>query len=264
MNTLLWLKFDGRDYHGWQIQKERASVCGTLKAAIEKTLGHTVTLHGCGRTDAGVHAEIYAANFRGGCPIPSDRLPHALNSRLPRSIAVLSASEVPDDFHAINSCLEKEYTYRLYTSPIRDPLREGRAYHYPYPPDLDLMRAAAREFTGRNDFACVRTMGTPVKSTVRTLLAFDIAREGDMVSLTMRADGFLYNMARALAGTLLWVSEGKVRDIPALLACRDRSAAGPVLPAYGLYMTGVMYPCQARPAQVNCAFTRSSAEGVLY
>jgi tRNA pseudouridine38-40 synthase len=240
-NTLLWLRFDGRDFHGWQIQKEYASVCGTLKAAIEKTLGRTVTLHGCGRTDAGVHAETYAANFRGECRIPLDRLPHALNARLPRSIAVLSAARVPDGFHAINSCIEKEYTYRLYTSPIRDPLREGRAYHYPCPLDLPLMQRAAKDFTGRNDFACVRTMGTPVKSTVRNLLAFDVARDGDMVSMTMRADGFLYNMARALAGTLLWVSEGKISDIPALIANGNRSAAGPVLPACGLYMTGVVY-----------------------
>jgi tRNA pseudouridine38-40 synthase len=241
MNTLLYLRFDGRDYHGWQIQKDRASICGTLKTAIEKTLGRAVTLHGCGRTDAGVHAETYAANFRGEHKIPLERLPHALNARLPRSVAVLSAFDVPDEFHAINSCTEKEYTYRLYTAPVRDPLLEGRAYHYPHPADLPLMRAAAGQFIGRNDFACVRTMGTPVKSTVRNLMAFDVAAEGDTISFAMRADGFLYNMARALVGTLLWVNEGKVSDIPALIAGKNRAAAGPVLPACGLYMTDVLY-----------------------
>jgi tRNA pseudouridine38-40 synthase len=241
MNTMLTIRFDGSRYHGWQVQKNRPSVCGTLKAAIEKTLGHPITLHGCGRTDAGVHAEIYAANFSGKLSIPLERLPYAVNSRLPRDIAVLSASAVPEDFHAISSCTQKQYTYRIYTSKIRDPLREGRAYHYPYPPDINKMRSAAREFTGRNDFACVRTMGTPVKSTVRTLFSFDVAESGDTVELIMKADGFLYNMARALAGTLLWVSEGKVTDIPALIASGDRASAGPVLPAHGLYMTGVWY-----------------------
>jgi tRNA pseudouridine38-40 synthase len=241
MNTKLAIRFDGSNYHGWQIQKNCASICGTVKAAIEKTLGRTVTLHGCGRTDAGVHAEVYCANFRGECAIPYDRLPYALNSRLPRDIVVLSAEAVPDGFHAINSCIEKEYTYRLYTAKMRDPLREGRAYHYPYPLDLNKMRTCAQQFTGTQDFACVRTMGTPVKSTVRTLYAFDIAERDGTVEFVMKADGFLYNMARALAGTLLWTGERKISDIPALIASRDRAEAGPVLPAHGLYMTGVKY-----------------------
>jgi tRNA pseudouridine38-40 synthase len=238
---MLKIRFDGTNYHGWQIQRNHASVCGTLKAAIEKTLGRTVTLHGCGRTDAGVHAEIYAANFRGECPVPLGRLPHALNSRLPRDIAVLSAHAVPGDFHSINSCVQKQYTYRVYTSRMRDPLREGRAFHYPFPLDMEKMRSAARDFVGTHDFACVRTMGTPVKSTVRTLYAFDIAEWDDMAEFVMRADGFLYNMARALAGTLIWVNEGKVSGIPSLIASGDRASAGPVLPPHGLYMTGVWY-----------------------
>ena len=238
----LIIAYDGTNYCGWQRQNNGVSVQEVLEKAAQPLAGKELYyMYASGRTDAGVHAEIYAANFRGGCPIPLDRLPHALNSRLPRSVAVLSAEPVPDGFHAINSCIEKEYTYRIYTSAVRDPLREGRAYHYPYPLDLPLMRDAARKLTGRHDFACVRTMGTPVKSTVRTLLAFDVAGEGDTVSLTMRADGFLYNMARALAGTLLWANEGKISDIPALIAGKDRSAAGPVLPACGLYMTGVVY-----------------------
>jgi tRNA pseudouridine38-40 synthase len=241
VNTMLTLRFDGSNYHGWQVQKKHASVCGTLKTAIEKTLGRAVTLHGCGRTDAGVHAEIYAANFRGECPIPYSRLPYALNSRLPRDIAVLSARAVPDDFHAINSCVRKQYTYRIYTTPVRDPLREGRAYHYPYPLDIEKICSAAQNFTGTNDFACVRTMGTPVKSTVRTLYTFDVGERDGLTEFTMSADGFLYNMARALAGTLLWVNEDKVANIPDLIQSGDRASAGPVLPAHGLYMTGVWY-----------------------
>jgi tRNA pseudouridine38-40 synthase len=241
VNTLLNLRFDGTNYHGWQIQKDHASICGTLKAAIEEVLERPVQLHGCGRTDAGVHAEVYCANFRGKCAIPPDRLPYALNSHLPRDIAVLSAGRADDNFHAINSCTGKQYTYRLYTSHIRDPLREKRAFHYPRPLDIEKLQTLAQDFVGTFDFACVRTMGSPVKSTVRTLTAFDVVQQGDTVEFIMRADGFLYNMARALAGTLLWADVGKIPSIPALIESKDRGAAGPVLPAYGLYMTGVWY-----------------------
>ncbi|MDR1691947.1 MAG: tRNA pseudouridine(38-40) synthase TruA [Oscillospiraceae bacterium] len=241
MNTALTLRFDGSAYHGWQIQKNAVSVCGTVKTALERILRRDVTLHGCGRTDAGVHAELYTANFRGGCGVPPDKLPLALNALLPRDIAVLSAAAVPDSFHALNSCREKEYTYRIYTGAVRDPFLERRAYHRPRPLDLGRMRDAAREFAGKHDFSCVRTLGTPVKSTVRTMLSFEVAERDGMIELIMRADGFLYNMARALAGTLVWVSEGKVTDIPALIASGNRSGAGPVLPPHGLYMTGVTY-----------------------
>ncbi len=242
MNIALTLRFDGSAYHGWQIQKNAVSLCGTLKLALEKTLGRAVTLHGCGRTDAGVHAETYTANFRGECSVPPDRLPAALNGRLPRDIAVLSAKPVPDTFHALNSVAEKQYTYRLYTGRVRDPFLERRALHHPRALDLNAMRGAARDFVGTHDFACVRTLGTPVKSTVRTLFSFGIEERDGLLELTMRADGFLYNMARALAGTLLWVGEGKITDIPALIRSGNRNAAGPVLPPHGLYMTGVWYP----------------------
>jgi tRNA pseudouridine38-40 synthase len=251
LNTLLRLSYDGTAYHGWQSQRNAVSVCGTLTRAIEKTVGFPVKLHGCGRTDAGVHARDYAANFRGDTRIPMEKLPFAINSRLPPDIAVTAAYTVPEDFHAIQSAVGKEYTYYLYGGAHRLPLWHMRALHYPRALDIDALRGAAAQFLGRRDFACVRSVGTPVKSTVRTMYEFEITETDGFVAFRMKADGFLYNMARALVGTLLYVNEGKITDIPALIASRSRTLAGPTAPPHGLYMTGVFYEKSASPEQAE-------------
>lgn len=240
-NIALLLGYDGTAYHGWQTQRNAVSVCGVLTQAVEKTVGHPVKLHGCGRTDAGVHAKAYVANFHTDTRIPADKLPFAINTHLPEDIAIRAARVVPDSFHAIQSAVRKEYTYYLYGGPHRKPLYRNRALHYPYPIHIESMRAAAREFVGTHDFACVRSVGTDVKSTVRTLYEFELAEQDGLLTFRMKANGFLYNMARALTGTLLYVSEGKITDIPALLKAGNRTGAGPTVPPYGLYMTGVWY-----------------------
>jgi len=241
-NIALTLRFDGSAYHGWQIQPGLPTVCQTVTDALESLYGQKITLTGCGRTDAGVHAERYAANFRGPAHIPMERLPFALNAKLPRDIAALEARFVPDGFHATFSCVKKEYAYRLYRKPHRDPLLDGRALFWPYAVDLEAWRAAAAGFVGTHDFAAVRSQGTPVKSTVRTVYSFEVEREGpDRYAFRICANGFLYNMARAMAGTVLYRGLGKLRDVPELLAAADRRAAGPTAPPHGLYMTGVWY-----------------------
>jgi tRNA pseudouridine38-40 synthase len=239
-NIALLVSFDGTAYHGWQSQRNAVSVCDTLRMAIERTVGHPVKLHGCGRTDAGVHARRYVANFRSGTRIPADKLPFALNTRLPEDIAVHDAAEVSWDFHAIQSATAKEYTYYLYGGPHRRPLYHNRALHYPRTVRPEAV-AAMQAFVGRRDFACVRSMGTDVKSTVRTLYAFEVTERDGLTAVRMKADGFLYNMARALVGTLLYCGEGKITDVPALLESGERTLAGPTVPPYGLYMTGVWY-----------------------
>lgn len=240
-NIALRLSFDGTAYHGWQIQKNAASVCAALQSAVAKTVGAPVTLHGCGRTDAGVHARVYVANFRADTNIPVARLPYALAARLPGDIVVTDAAEAPGDFDAIGSCLRKEYTYYIRPGVFPDPLLRSRVLHYPFPVELAKWQAAAAEFVGTHDFACVRTMGTPVKSTVRTLYEFEVFGEGGLVAFRMSADGFLYNMARALVGSVLCAGQGKIDSIGRLLDSKDRARGGPVLPPHGLYMTGVSY-----------------------
>lgn len=242
-NIALRLKYAGTNYHGWQEQKYDVTVAATLQKALSRICGHPIKVTGCGRTDAGVHAERYCANFKTTSTIPCERLPLALNALLPPDIAVSCAVDADDDFNAILSCVKKEYTYRIYNSRIRDPFCVDRAYFYPVPLDIDAMEKAAEHFVGTHDFKAVRSAGTETKTTVRTVFWYDVSKNGDLVELRVCADGFLYNMARAMAGTLIYVSEGKIapEELPRLLITGDRRLTGPTVPPCGLYLTRIWY-----------------------
>ncbi len=256
MNVALILSYDGTAYHGWQVQKNGASVQQTLTEAVEKLLGCKTYLSGVGRTDAGVHARRYVANFKiDTCTIPLDRLPLALNAQLPEDIAVLAAAEVPAAFDARFCCTKKEYAYYVYPSRLPDPFLAGRAYRHPYPVDLTRMQEGAQRFVGRQDFAAVRSTGTPVKSTVRTVFHCEVERctafgfdgymgaTAPLIRIRVCGDGFLYNMVRAIAGTLLYVGSGKLSpgEVTEILQQGMRAQAGPTLPAHGLYMNRLWY-----------------------
>ncbi len=242
-NIALRLRYDGSRYHGWQVQKNEISVAQTLNEALEKVCGHPVKTVGCGRTDAGVHALSYCANFRTDSRIPAERLPLAVNSRLPADIAVERAMDAPEDFNAIGSCIKKEYIYKILNSTIRDPFLEKRVCFYPQRLDMELMRRAAAAFEGTHDFRAVRSLGTPTKTTVRTVHHCRAEKQGDIITVSVCADGFLYNMCRAIVGTLIYASYGKLlpEDIPALLEKGDRRLTGPTMPPQGLYLNRVWY-----------------------
>ena len=242
-NIALTLCYEGTAYHGWQVQKADITVAGTLERAAARVVGHPVHMTGCGRTDAGVHALRYVANFRTDCSIPTDRIPYALNTHLPDDIAVLRAEEMPEYFNAIGSCVKKEYTYRIYNTRIRNPFYVNKAWFYPKHLDEAVMQAAAAEFVGTHDFAAVRSVGTNVKSTVRTVHYFDVERQGDMILCRICANGFLYNMCRAMVGTVVYAAEGKLQpeEIGAILRSGDRTAAGPTVPPGGLYLSRLWY-----------------------
>ncbi|MBQ7714088.1 MAG: tRNA pseudouridine(38-40) synthase TruA [Oscillospiraceae bacterium] len=242
-NVALKLMYNGGAYHGWQVQKNAVSVCETLQKALSTVCGERVKLVGCGRTDAGVHAERYVANFRTDSRIPLDRLPFAVNTHTPEDVVVREALAVAEEFNAIGSCLKKEYTYRIYNSRVKDPFYVGRAYFYPKRLDEAVMDRAARAFEGTHDFRAVRSVGTETRTTVRTVHYCRVARAGELLELKVCADGFLYNMARAITGTVLYAAEGKLtpEDIPAILSSGDRTLAGPTVPPGGLYLTRLWY-----------------------
>ena len=242
-NIALKLTYNGTAYHGWQVQKNASSVCETLVKAISKVCGEPVHLTGCGRTDAGVHAEHYVANFHTESRIPIDRLPFAINTHTPEDIAVREAVEVDNMFNAIGSCLKKEYTYRIYNSRFKHPFYVNRAYFYPKRLDEVFLNEAAHMFVGTHDFRAVRSVGTETKSTVRTIYWCDVTRNGELLELKVCANGFLYNMVRAITGTVLYAAEGKLApaDIPDILERGDRTAAGPTVPPGGLYLTRLWY-----------------------
>ncbi len=242
-NIALRLMYVGSAYHGWQVQKNAITVQETLEKALSSVVCHPVRCVGAGRTDAGVHAEVYIANFRTDSGIPCDRLPLAVNARLPRDIVVQSSREVSPSFNAIGSCIKKEYTYRIYNSRIPNAFHAGRVYFYPKRLDADIMRVAASRFVGEHDFAAFRSVGTNVKSTVRHIYYCTISRKGPLFELKVCANGFLYNMVRAITGTVLYAAEGKLSpdDITRLLAGGSRTEAGPTVPPDGLYMTKLWY-----------------------
>lgn len=242
-NIALKLMYVGTAYHGWQVQKNAVSVAETLEKALETVVCHPVKCTGAGRTDAGVHAEVYIANFRTTSTIPCDRIPLAVNTRLPDDIVVVKATEVSEAFNAIGSCRQKEYTYRIYNTRLGNAFLVNRAWFYPKHLDEAIMQRAADQFVGTHDFRAVRSVGTETKTTVRTVYYFDITRDGDMIECRVSANGFLYNMVRAMVGTVVYAAEGKLNpeDIPAILDSGNRTLAGPTVPPGGLYMTKLWY-----------------------
>ena len=242
-NIALKLMYVGTAYHGWQVQKNAVSVAETLEKALSTVVCHPVKCTGAGRTDAGVHAEVYIANFHTRSSIPTDRIPLAVNTRLPDDIVVVKATEVPEHFNAIGSCLRKEYTYRIYNSRLGNAFYVNRAWFYPKHLDESIMQRAADCFVGTHDFSAVRAVGTEVRSPVRTVHYFNITRTGDLIECRVCANGFLYNMVRAMVGTCVYAAEGKLapEDVSAILESRNRTAAGPTVPPGGLYMTQLWY-----------------------
>lgn len=246
-NIKLTIAYDGTNYHGFQEQRGTGLV--TIQEVLENCLGRLcgrkVRVIGAGRTDAGVHARGQVVNFNAGdWKIPTERIVLALNDILPRDIAVLTAQEVGENFHARFSALSKTYLYTIYNSRIPSPFWRLYSYFVPRYLDVTAMNLAVRELVGRHDFASFQAAGRPVKSTVRTLFEAEVCREGEeLIYLTFRGDGFLYNMVRIMVGTLLEVGLGKrvPGDIASILAARDRTRAGPTVPAAGLCLERVEY-----------------------
>lgn len=242
-NIALRLRYDGSSYHGWQIQKDDISVCSVLNTALTEVCKEKVHAIGCGRTDAGVHALNYCANFKTNNLIPTKRIPLAVNTRLPSDVSVISAIETEPDFNAISSCLKKEYMYKIMNSRIRDPFLNKRACFIPAKLDFSKLSDAGKMFEGKHDFAAVRSVGSVTKSTVRTVHYVDAEKDGDFIIIKVCADGFLYNMARAIVGTMVFSAFGKIapEDIPIFLEKRDRRLTGPTMPPQGLYLSKLWY-----------------------
>lgn len=223
-----------------------------LNEAAERLFGFPCDIVGCSRTDSGVHANAFCAtvSMHGAenlqTSIAIERIPHAFSAYLPADICVFDAKWVADTFHARYDVKEKEYLYRFYNRSVRNPFEEGRSAHVPKRLDeaaVERMNQAAALFCGTHDFAAFMSQGSSVKSTVRTVTCSEVFREGDAVIYRVAADGFLYNMVRILAGTLLDVGQGHtaISQIPVILSSRDRSAAGSTMPACGLYLNRVVY-----------------------
>ncbi len=246
MNILVRLAYDGTNYCGFQVQNNGVSVAQVFQDALEAVLGHRPDIKGCSRTDAGVHALAFALNFSTDCRIPVEKIPLALNTKLPPDIRVLSAQAVPDDFHARYAAHNKTYHYRIRNSAIESPFDCRYTVRVPRLLDVDVMNEAAQRCQGTHDFTSFCAAGSSAAAhgdTVRTITDCHVTREGDVVTISVTADGYLYNMVRILAGTLVEAGSGRMtpEDVTRAIAAKDRSKAGPTMPAKGLFLYQVAY-----------------------
>jgi len=266
----LTLAYDGSAFHGWQIQPGKPTIQGTLAEVVEGLTGERLLPQGSGRTDAGVHALAQVATFQSASPIPTANLRTVLNDRLPPAIRVLAVEDVPDGFHARHSARGKTYHYRIWRGDIVPPFLARYVTHYPYPLDERAMQQAAALIVGEHDFTSFAAVdpdraqrlssaavaspamsaenpaedsGLKYTTNVRSIRESRFERHGTELLYLVRGSGFLHHMVRNLAGTFLLVGKGSVAasQLPAILAARDRRAAGPTAPAEGLYLVEVEY-----------------------
>ena len=242
-NICLTLSYDGSRFHGWQMQDNAETVQGCLAKACERIFGHKVTIYGCSRTDALVHANIFCCNFKTEKETPCEKIKVGLNALIPEEIAVLSATEVDVDFNARFDCKGKEYVYKVWNSRVRNPFLVGKALHHPIPIDEKLLDKESKAFIGYHDFSAFCASGTEVQDKRRTIFDFSVTREGDMVLFTVRGDGFLYNMVRIMVGTLLDINSGKIEkdSLSDIILSKDRIRAGITAKPTGLYLNEVFY-----------------------
>ena len=240
---LITLRFDGSRYHGFQVQKNALTVCEVFQNAVEAILGERCDVKGCSRTDSGVHAEMYCVSMKITQSIPEQGLLRALNTALPEDVAVINIQAVSPDFHARYDCISKTYRYIIYNAAFRDPFRPLRTYHCAYPLDEKMLNTEAIDFCGTYDFSAFCAAGSSVKDTTRTITDASVIRAENDVVFEVSGSGFLYNMVRIMAGTLLDIAAGKLErgSIPAIISGRDRARAGRTAPARGLYLYRVSY-----------------------
>lgn len=232
----LWVAYDGTNYHGWQLQENGVTVESVLNRALEDLLGEEIRVIGASRTDSGVHALENVAVFDTGSPIPAEKICHALNARLPEDIRVQRSEEVGADWHPRHCSSKKTYEYRIYRGEISQPVRRLYTCHIYRELDVEAMRRAASFLEGEHDFKSFCQMGGQTRTTVRRIYRLELEEQGPELVIRVTGAGFLYNMVRIIAGTLMEVGFGRIppEEIRTILEKRDRSAAGPTAPAQGL------------------------------
>lgn len=239
----LVVAYDGTHYHGWQLQPREITIEAVLNQAICTLTGEEIQVIGASRTDAGVHALGNVAVFDTDSRIPGDKFAYALNQRLPADIVIQNSEEVPENFHPRHQNCRKTYEYTILNRNFPLPEYRNTAYFYYGFLDVENMQQAAQAFVGEHDFAAFCSAGAQVQTTVRTIYSLDVFALGEQIQIRVQGNGFLYNMVRIIAGTLLEVGKGKIEvsQISDIIASCDRGQAGPTAPAQGLKLIEICY-----------------------
>lgn len=241
--VMLTVAYDGTNYHGWQIQPNKETIEGILNRCLSELLGENVTVTGASRTDSGVHARGNVAVFDTDSPIPADKISYALNRKLPEDIKIQKSEEVDRAFHPRHTASCKTYEYRIYCAPFPMPVRRLYSYFTYVPLDISLMQSAAVYLVGTHDFKSFCSTDTQAETTVRKIDSLDVWAEGEEIVIRVAGRGFLYNMVRIIAGTLMEAGRGHIapEEVGKILEARDRQAAGPTAPACGLTLIKISY-----------------------
>ncbi len=232
----LVVAYDGTAYCGFQVQNNGATIEGELNKALSELFGETIRVIGASRTDSGVHAYCNVAVFDTQARMPAEKMMYALNQRLPEDIRVQSSCEVALDFHPRHTDSRKTYEYRIYNAPVQNPMKRHYALWNYHNLDVEKMKEAATYLVGEHDFKSFCSVDTTVESTVRTIYDLTVEEIGEDITIRVCGNGFLYNMVRIIAGTLLEVGKGKIKpnELENILNALDRQAAGPTAPPHGL------------------------------
>ena len=243
MRVKMTVAYDGTNYKGWQVQPNGITIEEVLNKNLSNLLGEEIVVSGASRTDSGVHSLGNIAVFDTNTRMPADKIAFALNQRLPEDIVAQGSSEVEDGWHPRYQNSRKTYEYRILNRTFRMPTRRLDTYFYHYPLDVEKMKKAASYLVGEHDFTSFASVHAQTNTYVRTIYALDVVREGDMIRIRVQGNGFLYNMVRIIAGTLIQVGAGikKPEDMESILAGKARELAGPTAPAHGLTMIGLEY-----------------------
>ena len=243
-NIKLTIEYDGKDFNGWQKQPDKLNIQGNIENAIKQITGEDVELNASGRTDAGVHAFGQVANFKTESNLPIDKFPIAINTKLKKSIRILKAEEVDDKFHSRLACKRKTYRYVINNSAVGSAIYRNFETHIPQKLNINKMKQAVKYFEGEHDFKAFKASGTSSKSSVRTIFnANVIEMPNDRIYIELTGNGFLYNMVRIIAGTLVDVGLEKIapEDVPNIILQGKRELAGKTLSPSGLYLLNVKY-----------------------
>ena len=251
-NILLKVEYDGTAYNGWQTQKVKPgknsvqsilTVQETIENCLEKILQRKIILTGSGRTDSGVHAEEQVANFKTAADINLPKIKKSLNSILPDDIKIKNVKYADPDFHARFSAKSKIYRYAILNRPYGSVFKRNYVFHCIAPLDVKLMRKEAGVLKGKHDFKSFQASDKKIRSSIRTIKKINVKKQDDLIFIEVEADGFLYNMVRNIAGTLIEIGRGKMPKgtMSRLLKIKDRTYAGPTAPACGLCLLKVKY-----------------------
>ena len=243
-NIKLIIEYDGKEYNGWQKQKNKLNIQGEIEKAIETIIGEEIELIASGRTDAGVHSLGQTANFKTESTIQIEKIPIAINSQLKKSIRIKSAEEVEENFHSRYNCKRKTYRYTINNSEQGSAIYRNLEYHMPQKLNFEEMKKAIKYFEGEHDFKAFKASGTSSKSSVRTIYSAKVIDAGnEKIYIELTGNGFLYNMVRIISGTLVDVGCGKIKpeEIKNIIESKNRNLAGKTLPPQGLYLVNVEY-----------------------